>query len=277
MTPDTRHTTIKAMLTKSASIVGLAPLSKITIDTAHDNMIRRGVLNKKEPYNLRIQRVVKSLVKTWALNNLKMPNSAWDDINIVEISQTVTEGSDIVFIRCETMEDAAKITTYAKNLSNGTEQGAPRIVTHVDPRARSRYNAFCTMAKAIREHSEGQTQTSLRIGKNDYLLRKRTKGDSTPWSRIPPVRIDQELPPFQIGLYKELFNPKEKTMEQTKQQMEQMEQDIIADDKITKRDRTKDDSNDKEVNKLPAKLPRTRDPLRISSDSESESSVRFSF
>ena len=81
-----------------------------------------------------------------------------------------------------------------------------RIITHVDQRAKDRYQAFHAVAKSIREQSKFELQTNIIIGKNDYLLRQRNKGTNTPWQQIPPVMINKKLPQFQIVMYQELDN-----------------------------------------------------------------------
>ena len=81
---------------------------------------------------------------------------------------------------------------------------------------------------------DGQTQTSIRTGRQDFLLRRRERGDRTPWSEIPPVQILQDLPPFEVGLYKDRFNynnePIENVIEDEhidNQEMKDIENDLI--------------------------------------------------
>ena len=75
----------------------------------------------------------------------------------------------------------------------------------VDPRARKRYKAIQNVAKTIRIKSNGNTQTTVRTGKHDFLLRHKVRGDTTPWGQIPPVKLDQNLPDFEIGLYRDIY------------------------------------------------------------------------
>ena len=185
MSPDTRSSQIKNMLTRSATIVGLAPISKPNLERAHDNMVKRGALSLKEPYHHRMQKVIKSIVMTWTKTHLKMPKEAWTNIDVVEITQPASDEAEIIFIRCKTIEDAARINQYAKNLPQNTSTDTPRLVMHIDPRARPRFNAFNAMAKAIREHSDGNIQTSIRTGRTDYLLRKKTKRRYHPMGKNP--------------------------------------------------------------------------------------------
>ena len=49
-------------------------------------------------------------------------------------------------------------------------------------------------------------QTSIRLGRYDFLLRKRDKNDDTPWNLIPPLQLDIDLPPIEIGLFKSLYS-----------------------------------------------------------------------
>ena len=49
-------------------------------------------------------------------------------------------------------------------------------------------------------------QTSIRTGKRDFLLRQKERGNTTPWTQIPPIRIEQRIPEFEIGLFKDVFS-----------------------------------------------------------------------
>ena len=46
-------------------------------------------------------------------------------------------------------------------------------------------------------------------------------GDTTLWSKIPPVQITTELPPFELGMFKELFNPQ--NLQENQDETEEMD------------------------------------------------------
>ena len=104
---------------------------------------------------------------------------------------------------------------------------------YVDRRALKRHKAYQNIAKSIREHSNNETQTTIRTGKSDFLLRTRPRGNKTPWSEIHPTVITQKIPEFEIGNYDDIVNPQNNptdklTEEQQLEQMEEME-DIMED------------------------------------------------
>ena len=79
----------------------------------------------------------------------------------------------------------------------------------VDKRAKARHRVFQHVAKTLRDEaaSKGQRiQTNLRTGRTNCLLQIRKFGNNTPCSNIPPTKIVQKLPSFEIGLYKDIFN-----------------------------------------------------------------------
>ena len=55
---------------------------------------------------------------------------------------------------------------------------------------------------------------------------KKTRGDSTPWSRIPPLVIHQDLPPIKIGLYKGIHCQPDGSPEDA-EEMDQISQDMV--------------------------------------------------
>ena len=126
----------------------------------------------------------------------------------------------------------------ARNLPQTGQPNAPRITMHVDKRARSRFNAFNSIAKTIRLESEGTRQTCIRTGRHDLLLRQKDRSDNTPWSQVPPFRIETDIPPFEIGMYKELYSPEKHT--ETPEDIELMDQISQDLQEQNKRDRSDD-------------------------------------
>ena len=141
--------------------------------------------------------------------NLKITETDWNKIEVTEIEHTNAKDSEIVFVTCTTREDASRISAKAHNLSNSNSREEPRIIMYVDPHANKCFNAIQNIARTIRQKSENTIQTTVRNGKFDFLLRQKRKGDQTPWSQIPPLRLDHKLPDIEIGMYKNIYTPKE--------------------------------------------------------------------
>ena len=174
------------------------------------------------------------------MKNLDMSDRDWSSIQIEELM--VMDNSDIIFIRCKSYEDAARITANAKYLPNDNGPNSPRIIMHIDIRAKKRHKAFLNVAKSIRELSNNTIQTSVRAGRKDFLLRQRPRGTNTPWSQIPPNRIAQELPGIEIGIYKDIINPSNR--------MEEEEMDIPMSDHELKQVTEDIEDQYKEVEKV---------------------------
>ena len=150
-----------------------------------------------------------------------MTEDDWDDLQVTEIAQTNSDESDIIFVTCATRDDITKITSKVKNLPNTNDKDDPRIVMYVDPRAKKRYNAIQNIAKTIRQKSDNKIQTTVRNGKFDFLLRQKVKGDNTPWSQIPPLLLDQNLPEIEIGMFKDIYTPTEDNVENEEEEDEE--------------------------------------------------------
>ena len=117
----------------------------------------------------------------------------------------MNENSEIFFMKCKTQSDATMFTSQARNLPQEASSTSPRLVMYVDQHALKWYKAMQIIAKSMRDHDRN-IQTTIRTGKNYFLLRKRQWGDPTPWMEIPPVIIDQQLPAFEVGTY-DIINP----------------------------------------------------------------------
>ena len=131
---------------------------------------------------------------------------------IIDIA--LTDNSDIIFLNCKTKEDVMRITQKARNLPQEQTKDNPRLVSYIDRCAMKRHKAFLNVAKTIRENSKFSVQTSVRTGKNNFLVRTRPKGTETPWSEIAPIQIRQELPQFEVGRYKDIVNPYKNSQEE---------------------------------------------------------------
>ena len=82
----------------------------------------------------------------------------------------------------------------------------------------------------IRQKSENKIQTSIRNGRHDFLLRQKYKGDPTPWSQVPPVILDQQLPDFEIRNYKNIYQIEEEPeMDDKEEEQEEMDENEIQD------------------------------------------------
>ena len=102
---------------KSATILGFAPITKPSIETAMNNMTKRGVFTPNETFDQCRQRTIKSMIKSWARRNLAVSDEEWDSIKIREITPTAGNDADIIFIKFESTEDVARLTSKAKNIS----------------------------------------------------------------------------------------------------------------------------------------------------------------
>ena len=138
----------------------------------------------------------------------------------------MTDNSDVVFICCKTQDDVNKFTSRARNIPQETGPNQPRLVMYVDRRASKRHKAIVKIAKTMREHAREPIQTSIRVGKNDFLLRQRPRGSETPWTEIPPLELSQELPDFEVGTYTDVIETLRIMQENQNQLEEQMEEEL---------------------------------------------------
>ena len=211
MDNETRLQKITEMLKDSSLYVGVAPIGRDHINRVADKLLKRGIIDKNAPTLTRIQITVKSLVKSWSIKYLGMIENNWNEMSIDKIQ--TTDNSDIIFIKFKNQSDATRMTSKARNLPTDSGQNTPRLVMHVDTRAKKRHQAILQIAKTMREHSGNQIQTSVRAGRRDFLLRSQQKGSNTPWQEIAPVILNKKIPEFEIGNYLDIFNDPEQTTE----------------------------------------------------------------
>ena len=74
-----------------------------------------------------------------------------------------------------------------------------------------------------RKSDQGNIQTNLRLGRYDFLIRYRNKGDTTPWKFITPIRIPNTFPKPELNLMKN--NVKERTEHRDKTKMSSQQEE----------------------------------------------------
>ena len=80
--------TTEEMLAKSSTQVGIAPITKKQLYRLCDQMTKKGILKSTEEHKTRLQRTLKSMVKTWTKKYLKMDDEDWQELQITSIQQT---------------------------------------------------------------------------------------------------------------------------------------------------------------------------------------------
>ena len=288
MEEETREDKVREMLRKQTLVVGFAPITSSHLEAIESKMIERGAMNRNQPKEIRRQRTIKSVIKSWAFKNLKLNEESWDSIQLEEIVQTQSEGSDIIFLKCKEDKDAQIITQNAKNLPQDPDGGGPRLVSFIDRRAKARHRAYLQVAKTLRENASKPIQTNIRTGRNDFLLRMREKGDLTPWSQIPPLKVNQKLPHFEVGLFKTIeemsYTDSEPDNEpesmEEEEELNRVQRDLEKDQSESAKKRNRNSDEDSETNhtkfrSTPHPRGRTYKPALPESTSDSSDDDKY--
>ena len=192
---------ISKLFEESKKYIGISPIKPTDIESTLKAMDKKGYFGKNDDYQAKKTRTIKSMIKSWSKRYLKITDEEWNEIGVVEIKQ-VSQTSNIIFIKCETSEDIAKITAKAINLPSDNQPDSPRLVTYVPKQFEQRYKGYQTIAKHLRLTSAEPIKTNIRNGRFDYLLRIQPKTSNVPWSKVAPVIINQDIPDFNVGIIK---------------------------------------------------------------------------
>ena len=202
---DEEHEQAKKALAKSALIQGLRPITKYHVEYEEKKFLEE---NPETELNKGQQRIkaVKNSIMRFLKDNLKMDERTRNSIQMQKIYPNDTEDFDTMYVQCKTEEDITLITKNAKNLSREGGDNRPTLVPHIPPQFFARYQACEKILHTIRASETGRYQTNLRFGKTDLMIRYREKGDMTPWSNIPTIKIPPGVPLPDVKLHKK--NPK---------------------------------------------------------------------
>ena len=132
MEDNAKEQRIKDMLNRQSLVIGAAPITSEHLESVEKTMIKRGVLNTNQPKDFRKQITIKSVIKSWAYRHLKITDEEWNTIKLDEIYQTYTDESNIIFMKCNSTQDAMKIMSQAWNLPHDTTGQGPCLIMYVD-------------------------------------------------------------------------------------------------------------------------------------------------
>ena len=70
---------------------------------------------------------MKHLVRKWTKVNLDINDNTWSEIQITEVRQQSLD-SDIIYLKCTTTDEIAKITSKAYVLGNNNDENSLKLV-----------------------------------------------------------------------------------------------------------------------------------------------------
>ena len=127
--------------------------------------------------------------------NLKIYEKEQNSINIIEIYPSQSQSNSIIYIKCKSKDDIANITAFTKNLPKTIyDDNPPTIVKHVPKEFYNRYQRLEKTLWQLRKSDLGKIQTNTRLGKTDYIIRYKSKDDTTKWNLITPMIIPANVP-----------------------------------------------------------------------------------
>jgi hypothetical protein len=113
--------------------------------------------------------------------------------------RNVNTTSEVVYITVRDRPTAALILSHSRFIQKNAREGKVSLEKFIPPQAWTRYQAIENMAYNIR--NKEKMRTDVRIGNEDFILRKREKGSTTPWGMITPEDLPEDLPKIDFSQY----------------------------------------------------------------------------
>lgn len=180
---------VEALMDKAARTVGLRPISESRI-IMHANREREKNRDRNE--DTIMEEAKRSIVIDFFKNELSMKEDALDQIEIEQIFKSKNgKMKDTLYVRMKEKKSTAIVYGHAKNISRNTEAKVS-LEKYIPHQAFERYQAVETLAYNAR--IDENQRTDVRIGKRDFLFRKKSKDDPTPWGQIDYVDLPVDLP-----------------------------------------------------------------------------------
>ena len=161
---------IEEQFEESSTLIGIKPITDKMIQIETQQLIKSGKMDKNTDYNNTKKTAVKNLVTRF------LDYQTRNEIHIVSLHSSKTENSPIIYLKCESTEDIAIITSHAKHLSNTNFDIIPAgIVHHVPQIMYKRYQHCKKMLWKLRLCHPQQLMTKIRMGTRDFILRYKKK------------------------------------------------------------------------------------------------------
>ena len=188
----------------SSLITGFKPITNKMLDREEKLILEEcnEKLKNDKPTVRKI--VIKNAIARFMKENLKMSQKDRDSVQIEKIFPAKKPNSNIYYIQCNSQEDISLITSHVTNLSKiNYEKESPQIIPHIPNILYKRYQYCQKMLFKLRLSQPQKLRTNIRLGRIDFLLRFKQKGDNTPWRDLPLLIIPTEAPRPEMNLLKD--------------------------------------------------------------------------
>ena len=179
---------------ESACIIGFKPITDAQLDTEAEAIRLDPTTTDKRDSRKIYNTAAVNLIMKFLKENLKMSEKDRNNLNINSIFQSKKDNPQILYIRCETPDDISLITSHLRYMEHSNLRSAPTTVTHIPKALFKRYQHCEKLIYKLRISKEKTIQTNLRLGRLDFQLRQREKGDLTQWKDLPILKIPANAP-----------------------------------------------------------------------------------
>ena len=129
-------------------------------------------------------------IRDFLCTEMGLTDNEADNVRIVRTFRT-NENDYNLFAEFGDESCLKRICSKVGNLSNGGEEN-PKLTPYIPQHLKNQYLQL--VARANRGRAQTPKQSSkIWLGKKEYELRFRQKGDFTPWSRIQPVNEPEQI------------------------------------------------------------------------------------
>ena len=189
---------------------GYCPITNHDIDEEENKLVLDNNLDRRKDRDSIRAIATKNAVTRFLKDNLGMNERDCVSLQITHVYHSKKEVTPIIYIQCQTTEDISLIISHVSNLPQSSDRNSPSIVTHI-PQILFKIYQYCQklMFKLRKSQPNVTIQTNIRLGRRDFLLRHRIKGDMTQWKDIPTLKIPREATIPELGLSKKTFTEME--------------------------------------------------------------------
>jgi hypothetical protein len=208
-----------------------------------------------------LRRTLMAAAEEFMYSELNMPPEVRERIHIEEAFRPRNKKTnDVLYVRLKDSQSASLLWSQARFFENGRGSSLEKFIPSP---AFLRYKAIEAMAYDIRGEDNKRWKTDIRLGKDDFVIRRKERTDTRIWRMIEPELIPDSMPKIDFNdagpryytpesrgrnKYRRESDDEKVESEDEEQQVEERSEAEDANDRVgTTEEVTMEDVDDEEV------------------------------
>ena len=197
---------VKVIICKAAKIIGLKPIDKLHVE----HIKRRLSYTMKDKNEDELWKAaLENAVEMFLDKEMRIRGDDLAKINVVKIFPPARDEWNVLYVELDSKREVDFLYTFTQYMRRDVKgDGKPEVQLYVPKQMYKRFMAINLLALRMREDSGRKVGTRVTLGKDDFILQRRSKEDRKKgWGDAVPLPDD--LPEIELSLRRGPLSPGE--------------------------------------------------------------------